>query len=333
MKEHNIQLTTPEIAALWTTYIQNSTTICFYKHFLQQMEDSEIEHVVKESLYLEQRYNEEIEKIFIKEGFPVPDGFSDKDINMSAPPLYTDLFALSFTYRVGQMTVPYYATVLTKIARSDVVAFFSECLKTSTKHYRHALDLMLAKGIYDRPPKIPYPKAVQYIQEQQTILGTWFGEKRPLNVMELGEIFYVIERNYIGMVMLMGLTQVMKDKEIKEYLEKGKELAEKQVEVFNSVLKQENHLGNIPVSMEVTDSKISPFSDKLILFLITTTSSTGLYLLAYAMSTSMRKDLTMHYSSIIVDVAKYGEDGLELLIKRGWLEQPPQSLDRKKLQE
>lgn len=62
MKEHNIQLTTPEIAALWTTYIQNSATICFYKHFLQRIEDSEIQRVVKESLYLEERYNEEIKK-------------------------------------------------------------------------------------------------------------------------------------------------------------------------------------------------------------------------------------------------------------------------------
>lgn len=333
MKEHNIQLTTPEIAALWTTYIQNSATMCFFKHFLQQVEDTEIERIVKESLYLEERYNEEIEKIFIKEGFPVPDGFSDKDVNLAAPPLYTDLFALSFAYRVGQMTVPYYASVLTKIARSDVVAFFNECLKTSTKHYRNALNLMLAKGIYDRPPKVPYPKKVQYIKEQQTILGSWFGDKRPLNVMELGEIFYVIERNYIGMVMLLGLIQVMRDQEIKDYLKEGKKLAQKQVEVFNNVLKEEDHLGNVPVSLEVTDSTVSPFSDRLILFLITSTSSTGLYLLAYAMSTAMRKDLAMHYSAIMLDVAKYGEDGLEMLIRRGWMEQPPQSIDREKLQE
>nr|WP_240951650.1 DUF3231 family protein [Bacillus sp. RO2] len=32
-------------------------------------------------------------------------------------------------------------------------------------------------------------------------------------------------------------------------------------------------------------------------------------------------------------VAKYGEDGLEILIRRGWMEQPPQSIDRQKLQE
>lgn len=34
------------------------------------------------------------------------------------------------------------------------------------------------------------------------------------------------------MVMLMGFIQVMKDKEIKEFLIKGKELAQKQVKYF-----------------------------------------------------------------------------------------------------
>lgn len=187
--EHNIQLTTPEIAALWTTYIQNSATNCFFKHFLQKVEDSEIEKVVKEALFLGEKYNEEIVKIFSSEGFPIPDGFSDKDVYLSAPRIFTDLFALSFVYRVGQMTVPYYASVLTKIARRDVVAFFDECLRTSVKHYRNALELMLGKGVYDRPPKIPYPKKVHYIHEQQSMLGSWFGDKRPLNAMELGEIF------------------------------------------------------------------------------------------------------------------------------------------------
>lgn len=331
MKEHNIQLTTPEIGALWTSYIQHSATMCFYKHFLQQLEDSEVMEIVKSALYLGELYNKEIEKIFQKEGFPVPDGFSDKDINLSSPPLFTDLFALSYVYRVGQMVLPFYSTTLTKVARKDIVEFYEGCLKTSTKLYKKSLNLMLSKGIYDRPPKIPYPKDVEYMKVEPTLLGSMFGDKRPLNVMELGEIFYAIERNYIGLVMLMGLIQVTKDKEVKEYLIKGKKLAEKQVELFNKILKKEEHLGNIPVSMEVTDSMISPFSDRLVMFLITATSSAGIQLLAYAMSTSIRRDLSMHYALMIAEIAKYGGEGLELMIKRGWMEQMPQSIDRSNL--
>lgn len=331
MEENKIQLTTPEIAALWTSYIQSSATICFYKHFLQSIQDSEIKPIVEEALILEQTCLKKVEKIFAEERFPVPKGFSEKDVDLSAPPLYTDLFALSFVYRVGQVAVPYYASVLTKVGRTDIVEFFDECLQNTTKLYKSALKLMLCKGIYDRPPKIPYPKEVVITQKQETLLSTWFGDRRPLNASELGEIFYTIERNYIGVILLIGLIQVMKDKEIKEYLMKGKKLAEKQINILNTILRKEDHLGNIPVSMEVTASTDSPFSDRLILFLITTTTSTGIYLMAFTMSTSMRKDLIAHYSTLILEVMKYSEEGLEMMINRGWLEQLPQAPDRDKL--
>ncbi|AGK55862.1 DUF3231 family protein [Bacillus sp. 1NLA3E] len=328
MKEHNIQLTTPEIAALWTTYIQNSATICFYIHFLHHLQDLEIKPIVEEALHLNRAYIKQIETIFIEDDFPIPKGFSDKDIDLTAPPLYTDLFDLSFVYRVGQMSVPNYSTILTKVARSDVFQFFEDSLKSSTELYKRSLNLMLSKGVYDRPPKIPYPNKVEYMKKQQSLLSIWFGDKRPLNTAELSEIFYTIERNYIGVLLLMGLIQVMRDEEIKQYLIKGKKLSEKQIDIFNKILRDEEHLGNIPVSLEVTNSTTSPFSNRLILFLITSTSGTGIYLLAYAMSNSMRKDLVAHYSLLIPEIMKYGGEGLEIMIKRGWMEQPPQQTDR-----
>jgi hypothetical protein len=226
------------------------------------------------------------------------------------------------------MAVSDYATTLPKVVRTDVVDYFDECLKTSTHLYKKALHIMQTKGIYDRQPKISYPDKVQFIEKQESILESLIKDHSPLNVMELGEIFYIIERNYIGMLLLMGFIQVMKDKEIKEYLINGKDFAQKQIDIFNKILKDEQHLGNIPVSMEVTDSTISPFLDRLITFLIATATSTGIFLAAYAIANSMRKDLIAKYSLIIAEIMKYGAEGLKILIDRGWMEQPPQSFDR-----
>ncbi|MFB6468984.1 DUF3231 family protein [Cytobacillus sp. Hz8] len=329
MEEHSIQLTTPEITALWTTYIQNSASNCFFQHFLEFLKDAEIKPIVEEALSLQQSINNKIEEIFAEEKFPIPKGFSDKDVDLTAPPLYTNLFALSFIYRSGQITVPNYARILTKVARTDVVKLFEECLQKATSLYKKSLNLMLSKGIYDRPPKIAYPKEVEFIQEQQTLLGSWFGEKRPLNTAELGEIFYTIERNYIGLVLLMGLIQVMKDTEIKNYLVKGKRLAEKQIHALNKILVKENHLGIIPVSNEVTDSAISPFSDRLIMFLMTTTTMIGFYLTSYTISNTMRKDLVVQYTMLLAEITNYSDEGLKIMINRGWMEQPPQPLDQK----
>jgi hypothetical protein len=328
LKKHNIGLTSSDISGLWKSYIQNTATLCLVKHFIQHMQDSEIEPIVKEQIYLLETFIEKAKNIFNGENFPIPKGFSEEDVDLSAPALYTDLYALSFVYRFNQMAVSDYATTLPKVVRADVVDFFDECLKTSTILYKKALQLMLSKGIYDRQPKVSYPDKVQFIEKQESIIQSLVGDHRPLNVIELGEIFYIIERNYIGMLLLMGFIQVMKDKEIKKYLIDGKDFAQKQIDIFNNILKEEQFPGNIPVSMEVTDSTISPFSDRLIIFLIATTSSTGIFLAAYAIANSMRKDLIAKYSLITTEIMKYGAEGLKILIERGWMEQPPQSFDR-----
>jgi hypothetical protein len=328
LEKRNIELTAPEIAGLWKSYEQNTAMQCIVKYFIHNIQDSEIKPILDEQASVLQRLTEKIIRIFNEERFPIPKGFSDKDINLSAPALYTDLFALSFVYRFNQMSLSEYATTATKVAREDVVEFFYDCMDSSAKLFKEALNLMLSKGLYDRPPKISYPDEIEFVTKRDSLIDIWFGERRPLNVLELGEIFYTIERNYIGLLLLIGFIQVMKDKEIKKFLIKGKELAEKQIDIFNKLLKDEGHLGNLPVSMEVKDSTISPFSDRLIMFLISSTISTGIYLSAYAMSNSIRTDLIAHYTLIVADIMKYAGEGLKIMVNRGWMEQVPQAFDR-----
>jgi hypothetical protein len=328
---NDIRLTTAEIATLWITYIQNSAMWCFYKHFLQYIQDIEIKAVTEKALISVETNNKKIEMIFTEEKIPIPIGFTDKDIDLTAPALFTDLYALSFVYRGGQMIMPHYASVLVKVARSDVVSFFEDCLSNETKLYRKSLNLMLSKGLYDRPPKIQYPNEVAFIEQPSSLLENWLGRGAPLNVIELDELFLAIERNCIGLLLIIGLLQVSKDKEVKEYLLKGKKLAEKQIEAFNQVLRENESFPTYPVTMEVTKSTISPFSEKLILFIISTSNQVAMNALIYSMSVSLRKDLVVEYSLFIMEIMKYGNEGQKLLIERGWLEQPPQSFFRSDL--
>jgi Protein of unknown function (DUF3231) len=328
MEKSNIKLTTAEIAALWRTYIQNTAVRCFYKHFLQYLQDEEIKSIIEEVVVIVETIIGKIKTIFEKESFPIPKGFSDKDIDLSAPALYTDLFALSFVYRGGQVIIPHYANALQRVTRIDIYNFFAECLYSETELHKKALTLMLSKGLNDRPPNMEYPKSVEFIQHQPSLINTWLGEKRPLNTLEITELFIEIERNAIGLIFLMGLIQVTKDKEIKDYLLKGKKLAEKQMDTFDKLLKENDHFIGFPITIEVTNSTISPFSERLILFTISSANQVAVAALGDAMSVSMRKDLAAHYSLIIVEVMKYGDEGLKLLIERGWMEQPPQPIDR-----
>jgi hypothetical protein len=47
-----------------------------------------------------------------------------------------------------------------------------------------------------------------------------------------------------------------------------------------------------------------------------------------ALSVFLRKDLVAHFSLLLADVMKYGGEGLKLMIERGWMEQPPQPINR-----
>ncbi|UTI43880.1 DUF3231 family protein [Niallia sp. RD1] len=126
----------------------------------------------------------------------------------------------------------------------------------------------------------------------------------------------------------MGLIQVMKDKEIKDYLLKGKKLTERQIEAFSKFLKGNCNFMGTPLTMEVTDSTTLPFSERLIMFFIGSSNQVGVSALGYALSITMRKDLAAVWSLFFVDVMKYGGEGFNILVERGWMEKPPQPIDR-----
>jgi hypothetical protein len=83
------------------------------------------------------------------------------------------------------------------------------------------------------------------------------------------------------------------------------------------------------VNSEVTDSTTSPFSDRLIMFLICTLNSEGLAYTGHALSTSARVDLSLGYSRFIPEILQFGKEGFSIMIDHAWLEQAPLAPDRK----
>lgn len=178
---------------------------------------------------------------------------------------------------------------------------------------------------------IPYPDHVEFVQKKEVFLSKWFEQKRPLNVLELSEIFFNIERNYFGLVLLNGFIQVTKDKEIQKFLLKGKELALKQIRFLNETMIKDDLMGSIMVNSEVSTSTVSPFSDKLIMNLITILNTQGIHFIGHALSVSLRVDLVTEYVKLIPEILQYGKSGTDILIDRGWLEEPPHAPNRKEL--
>lgn len=330
VKPINIELTCTEIGGLWGTYMQESMTVCFLTYFLHHLQDGQIVPLAEEAMKISQDRVNKIKKLFLAENFPIPAGFSDADVNLSAPPLFHDTFTLSFIYMMNRLSMINYSFTASNNVRLDVLDFFNECLHSSAEMFGKAVRMMLEKGIYDRPPKMNYPNKVEYVQKASFLDGV-IGAKRPLNAIELSEMFFNIERNYFSVIIMLGFAQVMEDKKLKDQIIRGKKLSEEQIELFNKLLMEEDLLGTVTVSMEVTESTVSPFSDKFIFSMINILNSVDILLISHALSLSMRADLTANYTKIITKVMSYAKDIFDIVVERQWLEQPPLTTDRKQL--
>ncbi|MEH7096923.1 DUF3231 family protein [Neobacillus vireti] len=329
--EHvRIGLTCTEIGGLWGVYQQESMSTCFLTYFLHHLKDEEIIPFAKEALQISQGRLEKIKNIFLTENIPIPTAFSEDDINFSAPPLFNDIFTLSYLYMLNRLGMINFSYVASNNVRLDVLDFFNECIHTTTEMFGKSVKMMLSKGIYDRPPKMNYPKEIEFVQKESFLSGI-MGSKRPLNAIELSEIFFNIERSYFSVLIMLGFAQVVKDKKLKEHLLRGRDISEKQISFFNNLLMEEDLLGTVTVNMEVTDSTISPFSEKFIFSMINVLNSVDISLISHAMSLSMRTDLTAQYTKVIAEVMLYAKDTFDIVVDKKWLEQPPLVTNRKQL--
>ncbi len=330
-KEENIRLTAAELSQLWTAYQNDTGSICLLTHLLNTVEDSDIRPIVEHALQLSKSYIEKLTTIFMEENYPLPQGFSvDKDLNMDAPRLFSDQYMLQFLKQSAQISMNAFGMSKSLAVRSDVNQFFAECLTESNQLDTKVKELLLEKGLFVRSPYIPYPENVDFVKKQSFLTG-WFGERRPLLALEITNIFANIQRNSLGIGTLTGFSQVAKSKKVSQFFVRGKEIAEKHNEVLGSLLQEDD----LPVPMTsdtyVTESKVAPFSDSLMTFTVTGLISLGIGFYGTSISTCLRRDLTGHYDRFIHEILKYSEDGANILIDNGWMEEPPRASDRDEL--
>lgn len=328
--EHNPRLNSGELSQLWIGYMQDSLTVCSMKHFLQVVEDDNIRPVIQQCLDISQSHIPKLTALFDSDDRPVPIGFTEQDVDLQAPRLFSDDFVLSNIMNTAQMGLQMYAQAKSLCPRQDVRNYFSECLKENDQLYDQAVSLLLEKGIYVPSPTIQVPSQVDFVTKQNFTAG-WFGKQKPLLAHEIANLYANIQRNALGKHLITAFSQVAKSKKVREYFQQGSKVSTKQVQTFTSTL-QENGLPASMISDEpVTDSTTPPFSDKFMLFQVTVMNGIGIAYYGTALSTSMRNDISALYPRLATEIGKYAKDGLNLMIENGWLEEPPQMIDHDQL--
>jgi hypothetical protein len=271
-----------------------------------------------------------VTEILNKENYPIPVGFTDKDVKLEAPRLFSDNLYLHYILSMSQGGLTAYSLALSLSSREDMIQFYSECLTETTELHNRAKKLALDKGLYIRPPYLPTPDQVDFVKRQNFLVG-WFGDRRPLLGVEIALLVYNANKNAIGEAWLTGFSQVAQSKDVRGYFERGRDLARKHHEVFESLLREDDLSGTINYTSEVTDSTVTPFSDKLMMYHTSFQAAPLIGQYGISIASSPRRDLSTHYSRLLAEVGLFAEDGANIMIDNGWMEQPPKSADREAL--
>ncbi|WP_226641849.1 DUF3231 family protein [Mesobacillus subterraneus] len=325
-----IRLTSAEMSSMWTQYINDTISICVLSYFRNYIDDNKIKEIVEYATGSSQKNISLLKEIFDREDFPCPVGFTKKDVNIHAPRIFSDTFVMMYLRHMSILGMAANSAAIGLGTRPDVIAFHKSVLKSAVGLQDLTRELMLEQGTYIRPPFISAPDKVEFVDKQKFLSGIK-SRRRVLTSVEITHLFLNIQTNQIGKALIMGFMQVAQDKEVKEYLQRGKKIAQKHVDLFSDILKK----NDIPAPMlwdaAVTDSTTQVFSDKLILFHISAMIAAGIGNYGVAMAASPRKDIGLIYASLIPEIALYAEDGANIMIKNSWLEQPPMADDRDQL--
>jgi len=326
----NIRLTAAEMSVLWTQFINDSASVCVVSHFINKAEDEEVRLILEFAINGSLKNLEFLRNLFQKEHFPIPVGFTKEDVDKDAPRLFSDTYSIIYLRHMSILGMAAASGAIGFSTRPDVVSFFKSVLNTAIELQDLTRVLMLKQGTYVRPPYISTPDKVDFVEKQRFLAG-FIGDKRPLTAHEITMLFNNIQTNAIGKTLIIGFAQTAKNKEIKEYFLRGKQIAQKHIDLFSDKLKKEDLPAPMTWDTAVTDTTVPIFSEKLMMFHVSAMIGAGIGNYGASMSGSPRRDLALRYASLIPEITLYAEDGANIMINHKWLEEPPQTDDRNQI--
>jgi len=323
-------LSAGEISNLWTQYIGDSLSICVYTYFLNFVQDQEIKEIMQIALEESQNHISQITEIFKNANFKLPLGLTEKDVHPNTPRLFSDNFLLYYTEIMSIHGMVAYSLAITTSGRKEIRDHFFRSATNATKLFNKTVDLFQARGIYAASPQIPSLKKIEFV-ENKGIISSFFGDPRPLNATEINNIFFNLKKSIFGKGISLAFSQVAHSEEVRHFLVKVSETTEKHIKIFHTYLEKDNLPSPHLWDNEITNSTVSPFSDKLIMYHIGFLINSAIAYYGVGMASTLRVDIIKAYSETIIDIMEIGNEWMTLMTKNKWLEMQPEAIDRKKL--
>ena len=149
MTDHtNIKMTSAEIASLWKMYMFETLNRCTLQHFLATVEDTDIRMLLQTKLEAKEKRIQKITSFYNQEGIPKPFGYTDMDVNVKAPKLFSDVLMAQYIYFMSRAAMEQYGLGMFTCPRSDVRQYCYESLTFFTEIQNKIMDVLLQKGIF-----------------------------------------------------------------------------------------------------------------------------------------------------------------------------------------
>ncbi|MCM3690355.1 DUF3231 family protein [Neobacillus niacini] len=317
-------LTAAEVSALWLQYLGDSMAICVYKYFLNIVENDEIKPILEFALQLAESHITRITEFLDKANFQIPIGFTENDVNVNAPRLFSDQFLLFYSYIMTIHGITAYGLAVTNTERQDIQDHFFDCTVSSKELFQKIVELAKNQPKYTSVPSIPSPNGVEFM-ESTGFISNLIGDKRALNSSEISTLFFNSTKTGFISSLSLAFSQVAVREDVRNFMLKNVKLAGKDAESFDTLL-QQDHLP-IPEKWddEITDSTVSPFSDKLIMFHAGFLVNAALTYYGASLGSSYRSDIIVNYSKVFTHAMEAGAISYNIMVKHGWLEKQPEA--------
>jgi hypothetical protein len=324
---NSIPITASEVAYLWNTYLLNSKAKHILMYAVTQCDDKDIRSILQLSLDLSAQYLSKIKVIFDGENQRTPYGFSEEDVYVNAPKIYSDKLLLYILKVYSIVGLTNYGMALSLSPRQDIRKFFTDAMISSIDLSNKIDDTALEKGIYLRTPNIPATQKVEFA-EDKSIMGKIIGHKRPLTTLEITSIFDCSMVNLISEAQFLGMAQTIEDTRLKDFVSRARKTLKEQAETLNELLHKEDLPFPPSLESEVLNSSESTFSDRLSMFFCFATLADVLNIFSIGKVGAMRKDVFMTLSELSSEVLLLIKDATDLMLERNWFEEMPKNIDR-----
>lgn len=309
-----VTLTSGEVGSLWEGYIGETMVLCVMKHFSQHVYDGNVKGILTKNTELLHARIARYQLIFEQEKMIAPAGFSEADVFLNAP-LYLK--------EMARGSIIQYSDALFGSHRRDMREFFIQNMNEYIDIFHDTIEYLLEKGIVIRTPSIPIPSKIEFVESE-----AFLGKQRPITAQEIKAVYVNLDTNMLGKSLMIAFSQAAESDDLREYLVRGRQIAHKHIELFINLLTDEDLPSPQLWDPEVSESRIAPFSDKLMMYHTDIASTNGLSNYGTALSKVARKDITIDFGRLSLETAKFALDGVKISIKKGWLEQPPLAANR-----